>query len=147
MTTTRHEIEIQGSANGSDWKTYEFHYKPGDVAHRPRFVVGHMPRLDWQMWFAALDDFRHEPWFLAFCKRLLDGAPAARSLLANDPFPGTPPRFLRAVVYDYRFTTAAERAKDGAWWSREPLGLYCPVLTLEDGRLVGVAPPEGGARP
>jgi predicted DCC family thiol-disulfide oxidoreductase YuxK len=145
MTTERHEIEIQGSADGGTWRTYDFRYKPGDVSHRPRFVVGHMPRLDWQMWFAALDDFRREHWFLAFCHRLLEGAPAARSLLAGDPFPGAPPRYLRAIVYDYRFTTAAERARSGAWWSRQPLGLYCPVLTLEDGRMVGLAPP-GSAR-
>jgi predicted DCC family thiol-disulfide oxidoreductase YuxK len=145
MTTERHEIEIQGSSDGSEWKTYAFRYKPGDVMRRPGFVIGHMPRLDWQMWFAAMDDFRREHWFLAFCRRLLEGAPATRALLAHDPFPDGPPRFLRAVVYDYRFTRAAERAQGGAWWSRQPLGLYCPVLTLEDGRLVGLSPPEGGA--
>ncbi|MGH3054994.1 MAG: lipase maturation factor family protein, partial [Gaiellaceae bacterium] len=144
MTTERHEIEIQGSVDGAEWKTYAFRYKPGDVTRRPGFVIGHMPRLDWQMWFAALDDFRREPWFLAFCKRLLEGAPAARSLLAHDPFPGEPPRYVRAVVYDYRFTTAAERAESRAWWSRRLLGLYCPVLALDGGRLVAVSPEGGG---
>jgi predicted DCC family thiol-disulfide oxidoreductase YuxK len=150
MTTERHEIEIEGSADGSEWKTYAFRYKPGDLARRPAFVIGHMPRLDWQMWFAALDDFRREHWFLAFCRRLLLGAPATRALLAHDPFPGAPPRFLRAVVYDYRFTTVAERARSGAWWSRQPLGLYCPVLTLEGDRMVGLALPgnaPGGNQP
>jgi len=150
MTTARHEIVIQGSADGVEWKTYEFRYKPGDPSRRPPFVIGHMPRLDWQMWFAALDDFRRENWFLAFCKRLLEGAHDARALLAHDAFPDAPPRFVRAIVYDYRFTGAAERAKSGAWWAREPLGLYCPILTLEDGRLVALEPPgdrrDGRAR-
>ena len=148
MTTSRHEIEIQGSADGREWRTYEFRYKPGDLARRPRFVIGHMPRLDWEMWFAALDDFRHEHWFLAFCHRLLDGQRGARSLLAGDPFPETPARYLRAVVYDYRFTSPAERKENGDWWSRQPLGLYCPILTIEDGRMVGLSPPgEDGGRP
>jgi predicted DCC family thiol-disulfide oxidoreductase YuxK len=139
MTTQRHEIVVEGSADGSHWQPYEFRWKPGDVTRRPAFMAPHMPRLDWQMWFAALGDWRGQSWFLFFCQRLLEGAKPVTALLARDPFPSAPPRYVRAVVYDYRFTDAATRARTGAWWSRERLGLYCPVLTLEGGRLTAVS--------
>ena len=144
MTTERPEIILEGSDDGRTWRTYEFRWKPGDPKRRPEFVAPHQPRLDWQMWFAALSDFRREPWFLSFCQRLLEGSKPVTALLAFDPFPKAPPRFLRAVVYDYRFTDAAERRRGGAWWRREPKGLYCPVLALEGGRLVAVTPLPSG---
>jgi len=138
MTTRRPEIIVEGSADGVAWRPYEFRYKPGDVTRRPAFVTPHMPRLDWQMWFAALGDVRREPWFLSFCKRLLEGSPPVLDLLARNPFPEGPPHFVRATVYDYHFTDAATRRRTGAWWRREYRGPYCPVLTLVDGQL-GVA--------
>ena len=138
MTTRRPEIIMEGSADGVTWEPYEFPWKPGDVLRRPAFVAPHQPRLDWQMWFAALSDYRREPWFLRFCEGLLKGSPPVLGLLAKNPFPRAPPRFLRAAVYDYHFTDPATRRATGAWWRREPRGLYCPVLTLEGGRLVGV---------
>ena len=143
MTTRRPEIVVEGSDDGATWRAYEFRYKPGRLDRRPPFVAPHMPRLDWQMWFAALGDYRQETWFLYFAQRLLEGKPAVRALLEHDPFPGAPPRFLRATVYDYRFTDAATRRSTGAWWRRERRGLYCPVLTLDQGRLMAV--PEAGA--
>lgn len=141
MTKERPEILIEGSADGVTWKGYEFRYKPGEPTHRPDFVALHLPRLDWQMWFAAISDFRTEFWFARFCEKLLLGAEPVLRLLRTNPFPGTPPRYLRAVVYRYHFTDPAERRASGAWWRREPLGPYCPVLTLEAGRVV-VAPAE-----
>jgi predicted DCC family thiol-disulfide oxidoreductase YuxK len=135
MTTRRPEIVIEGSGDGTHWREYAFRWKPGDVRRRPAIVAPHMPRLDWQMWFAALSESRREPWFFAFCKRLLEGSPVVVRLLERDPFPGTPPRYLRALLYDYRFTDPATRRATGAWWRRELQGLYCPVLTLEGGRL------------
>jgi hypothetical protein len=140
MTTRRPEIVIEGSDDGVSWKGYEFRWKVGDPMRRPEFVAPHQPRLDWQMWFAALSSYREEPWFLSFCHRLLDGSPAVTALLEKNPFPRAPPRFLRAIVYDYHFTDAATRRATGAWWRREPLGLYCPVLTLVDGKLSAVMP-------
>jgi lipase maturation factor 1 len=140
MTTRRTEIVLEGSQDGQRWEAYEFRWKPGDVKRRPGFLEPHMPRLDWQMWFAALSDFRSEPWFLAFCQRVLQGSAPVLSLLERNPFPGAPPRYLRAVAYDYRFTDAATRRATGAWWHRELLGLYCPLLTLENGRMRAVAP-------
>ncbi len=135
MTKERNEILIEGSADGVDWKAYEFPYKPGDLERRPGFVAPHQPRLDWQMWFAALVDFREVPWFLRFCEKLLLGSEPVLRLMRENPFPDSPPRYLRAVVYRYRFTDPAERRSRGAWWRRERLGLYCPVLTLEAGQL------------
>jgi len=142
MTTQRPEIEIEGSDDGATWKPYAFRWKPGPLARRPEFVAPHQPRLDWQMWFAALSDFRSEPWFLSFCQRLLEGSPPVLALLATNPFPRAPPRFLRATLYQYRFTDAATRRATGTWWRRERVGLYCPVLVLVEGRLspVVIAP-------
>jgi hypothetical protein len=140
MTTSRPEIVIEGSDDGVEWKTYEFRWKVGDVKRRPEFVAPHQPRLDWQMWFAAISSFREESWFLSFCHRLLDDSAPVTALLEKNPFPRAPPRFLRATVYDYHFTDPATRRATGAWWRRAPLGLYCPVLTLVDGKLAAVMP-------
>jgi len=138
MTTTRPEIVVEGSNDRSTWLPYEFKWKPGDPKRGPAFVAPHQPRLDWQMWFAALGDVRREPWFLNFCKRLLEGSPSVLAMMARNPFPEGPPRYVRAVVYDYHFTDAGTRRKTGAWWRREYRGPYCPTLTLVDGQL-GVA--------
>jgi lipase maturation factor 1 len=129
MTTTRPEIIVEGSADGRTWKTYEFRYKPGDIARRPPFVAPHQPRLDWQMWFAALGGYEDNIWFQNFCVRLLEGSPDVLRLLADDPFEGHPPRFLRAKLFRYRFSALGEA---GAWWTREPHGDYSPVLTLSN---------------
>src|SRR6185295_16023291 len=131
MTTRRPEIILEGSDDGTAWRAYEFRYKPGELRRRPEFVAPHQPRLDWQMWFAALRDFQSEPWFLPFCERLLQGSPSVVALLARNPFPANPPRYLRAWAYDYKFTLSAQRRESGAWWRRELLGPYCPALMLE----------------
>jgi len=130
MTTTRPEIIIEGSGDGIEWKAYEFAYKAGDLHRRPPWVAPHQPRLDWQMWFAALSSYDAEPWFQRFCRRLLEGSPDVLRLLAYDPFEGRAPRFVRATLYRYRFSGRAERRTDGVWWTREPLGEYSPVLSL-----------------
>jgi predicted DCC family thiol-disulfide oxidoreductase YuxK len=132
MTTSRPEIIVQGSNDGVTWLDYQFKYKPGDVRRRPGFVEPHQPRLDWQMWFAALGDYRQNAWFVNFCVRLLQGSPTVLSLLERNPFPAAPPRYVRAVVYDYRFTTLVTRRKTGAWWRREEKGEYLPVISLRN---------------
>jgi len=132
MTTSRPEIAIEGSDDGNRWLPYEFKWKPGDLARAPRFVAPYQPRLDWQMWFAALEDYRSNPWFTQFLARLLSGSPQVLALLEQNPFPRHPPRYIRAILYDYHFTDAATRRRDGTWWRREPLGLYCPVATLPE---------------
>src|SRR5262245_6204544 len=118
MTTTRPEIVIEGSDNGETWTAYEFKYKPGALARRPPFVAPHQPRVDWQMWFAALGTYEENVWFQNFCLRLLEGSPEVLRLLASDPFGGRPPRYLRAKLFRYRFSALG----GPAWWTREPLG-------------------------
>ena len=130
MTTTRPEIIVEGSNDGQTWSAYEFGYKPGDLARRPPFVAPHQPRLDWQMWFAALGTFQENVWFQNFCVRLLEGSPSVRALLALDPFGGTPPKFVRGVLYQYHFASIAEHHATGVWWTRERLADYSPVLSL-----------------
>ena len=130
MTTSRPEIVVQGSEDGVTWRDYEFKYKPGAVSGRPAFVEPHQPRLDWQLWFAALGDYRQNPWFVEFCVHLLQGSPAVLELLKANPFPARPPRYVRAMVYDYRFTTLAAHRQTGAWWQREEKGEYLPVISL-----------------
>jgi predicted DCC family thiol-disulfide oxidoreductase YuxK len=130
MTTERREIIVEGSSDGVKWLPYEFKYKPGDVNRRPAFVAPHQPRLDWQMWFAALNDYQQNPWFVFFCIRLLQGSPDVLGLLAKNPFPDHPPRFIRAELYDYQFTNFAERRATGAWWKRKFIGEYLPAISL-----------------
>lgn len=130
MTTTRPEIVIEGSEDGETWQEYEFKYKAGDVHRRPPWIAPHQPRLDWQMWFAALGQFDSEPWFQRFCVRLLEADATVLKLLERDPFEGRRPKYLRAVLYRYRFSDSTIRGRDGAWWTREPLGRYSPTLSL-----------------
>ena len=118
MTTERPEIVIEGSRDGVSWTEYTFRWKVGDVARRPRFVQPHMPRLDWQMWFAALDPQRETHWLIPFVQRLLVGSPAIISLLDENPFADEPPAYVRLSMYRYRFTTRVE-GTDGLWWRRE----------------------------
>ncbi|WP_141733259.1 lipase maturation factor family protein [Oligoflexus tunisiensis] len=131
MTVTRPEIIIEGSMDGVHWKSYEFRYKPGDLRQPPRFVAPHQPRLDWQMWFAALSSFQSTLWFQSLLIRLLEGSPEVLRLLKHHPFEG-PPRYIRALLYDYKFTTLAERKQTGDWWKRTLLGRYSPTLMRRD---------------
>ena len=130
MTTRREEISLEGSDDGTTWREYELQYKPGDVLRRPGFVEPHQPRLDWQMWFAALGSFDTTPWFRNLLIRLLQGSRPVLRLFARNPFPDHPPRFVRALLYDYRFTTPEERRRTGAWWTRRLDGPYSPVASL-----------------
>ncbi|HTH63151.1 MAG TPA: lipase maturation factor family protein [Gemmatimonadales bacterium] len=131
MTTARREIVVEGSADGTTWRAYEFRYKPGDAVRRPGFVEPHQPRLDWQMWFAALSPYEVTYWFQDFLTRLLQGSTPVLDLLRSNPFPDHPPKYVRAVLYDYHFTTEAERRATGAWWTRTYVGPYSPVLSLQ----------------
>ena len=140
MTTARLEIIIEGSNNGVDWLPYEFKYKPGDLKRHPLWVQPHQPRLDWQMWFAALGSVRQNPWFGRFCLKLLQGSPDVLALLGKNPFPEGPPRYLRAVIYDYHFTDLSTLRSEGTWWTRQRRGLYCPVLTLAGDELLLLKP-------
>jgi predicted DCC family thiol-disulfide oxidoreductase YuxK len=135
MTTTRREIVVEGSNDGQTWLPYEFRYKPGDLRRPPPWVAPHQPRLDWQMWFAALGRYDEEDWFQNLCMRLLEGSPAVLRLLERDPFGGRPPRFIRSTLYRYTFSTPGERQREGRWWNRELLAPYSPVFALPASRV------------
>jgi predicted DCC family thiol-disulfide oxidoreductase YuxK len=130
MTKSRPEIILEGSADGIDWLPYEFKWKPGGVNQPPRWVAPHQPRLDWQMWFAALGTYRQSPWFVRLAVNLLENNPNVTRLLAHNPFPKEPPRYLRATLYDYHFTSCDEHRTTGAWWKREKQGEYLPPISL-----------------
>ena len=132
MTTDRPEIVVEGSDDGATWKAYRCPWKPGPLDRRPRFCEPYMPRLDWQMWFAALGGSPvRSPWFVAFLTRLAEGSPPVLDLLARNPFPDHPPRFLRARLEDYRFTDLHELRASGRWWRREQAGTYLQEVTSE----------------
>jgi hypothetical protein len=132
MTTTRPEIVLEGSDDGTNWLEYEFKYKAGNLLRRPRWVAPHQPRLDWQMWFAALGRFEEERWFQGFCARLLENDSEVLRLTERNPFPAHAPKYLRAMLYRYRFSGAEARRREGLWWTRELTGDYSPVLSLPD---------------
>src|SRR5262249_3207389 len=117
MTTERPEIVIEGSHDGQSWEPYVFKWKPGDPSEPPRFVAPHQPRLDWQMWFAALGFAAGNPWFMRFLRRLLEGTPEVLALLKNNPFEQVPPRYIRAVLYRYRYSSRKERRRERVWWT------------------------------
>ena len=115
------------------WRPYEFKCKPGDPMRRPCVVSPYHYRLDWQIWFAAMSTPEHYPWTLHRVWKLLHGDAGALSLLATDPFPNGPPRWIRASLYRYHFVPAGDPS--GAWWRRERLGDWLRPLSLEDPRL------------
>jgi hypothetical protein len=131
MTTVRNEIVVEGSMDGKDWKTYEFKWKPGDLYVPPKQVAPYHPRLDWQMWFAALGNFKDNPWFYRFLVRLLEGSPDVQLLLRRDPFPKTPPKYVRSLLYEYHFSDIETFQRTGQWWVRTAKGAYSPVLALK----------------
>jgi predicted DCC family thiol-disulfide oxidoreductase YuxK len=134
MTKDRKEIVIEGSADGIDWRPYEFKWKPGDVMRAPGWCAPHQPRLDWQMWFAALGSPGDRLWFQNLAYRLLQGKTDVTALLGRNPFPDASPRYIRAIFYRYRFTTATEHRQTGAWWKRQELGEYLPSVSLDQFR-------------
>ena len=129
----RPEIVFEGTEDAvitgeTKWKEYEFKAKPGDPNRRPAFIAPYQPRIDWQIWFAAMASPADYPWTLHFVWRLLQNDPNTLSLLANNPFPNAPPHYIRARLYRYEFAPIGERA----WWKREPMGEWLPALSADD---------------
>jgi hypothetical protein len=134
----RYEIILEGTSDdqltaNTEWKEFEFLAKPGDVTRRPAIIAPYQSRIDWQIWFAAMSDYVHNPWLVHFIYKLLIGDPAAIRLLRDDPFKQAPPRFIRAEFYEYHFTK--DRSVSGAWWERKYMGHYLPPLSAEDPEL------------
>jgi predicted DCC family thiol-disulfide oxidoreductase YuxK len=130
MTTTRPEILVEGSNDGEVWLPYRFKWLPEGLRRRPRFVAPYQPRLDWQMWFAALESYESNPWFVNFLSRLLEGRSEVLALLGQNPFPGQAPKYIRASLYQYEFTDLQELLRTGNWWRREYIGIYFPAHSL-----------------
>lgn len=131
----RPELVIEGSnSQTAGWKEYHFLYKPGDVSQRPPFLIPHQPRLDWQMWFAALGSYEHNPWFVSFVYRLLDGEKDVINLLDKErlPFPDTPPKYIRAILYKYSYTPSSPSKKSEDWWTRRKEREYFNSANLDD---------------
>jgi lipase maturation factor 1 len=149
MTRGRYEIEFQGSEDGQTWLVYPFRFKPQDPSKPPGIYAPYQPRFDWNLWFASLRSWRQEPIVIHTEQNLLRGDNDVLLLFAGNPFPKAPPRQVRAVMWQYWFTTPAEKRSQGMWWRRQQLGLYAPILEREyDGRVVvlqwppAMEPPE-----
>jgi Lipase maturation factor len=130
---TRNEVILEGTSDenptaDAKWLPYEFPCKPGDPARRPCIAAPYHYRLDWQIWFAAMSSWEEEPWLVHLVAKLLRGDPGALSLLKENPFPGRPPRWIRAERYEYHFTHRGDRA----WWTRTRVGPYMPPTSLDD---------------
>jgi len=139
MTRGRYEIEFQGSVDGKTWVAYPFRYKPQDPSKPPGIYAPYQPRFDWNLWFASLGSWRNYPIVLRTEVRLLSNNQDVLTLLENNPFPRDPPRAVRAVIWQYWFTTNSERRAQGLWWRRQLVGLYAPTIEREpDGTIRGV---------
>jgi hypothetical protein len=135
----RFEIVFEGTddtaiTDRTVWKEYEFKAKPGNPLRRPAFVAPYQPRIDWQIWFAAMSTPEQYPWTLHFLWKLLHNDKGTLSLLANDPFPSHPPHYIRAQYYRYEFAPPGD--KSGAWWKRTLAGSWLPPFSADDPRLV-----------
>ena len=130
VTKTRYEVVVEGAGEDGEWREYEFKGKPGDPSRLPRQFAPYHLRLDWLMWFAALSPGYAEPWFRVLLQRLLEGDRAVTRLLGRNPFSEAPPRFVRARLYRYRFTTWRELRQTGNWWSRSLVGEFEPPVSL-----------------
>ena len=143
MTRGRYEIEFQGSNDGQNWTPYLFRHKPQAVNEMPGIYAPYQPRFDWNLWFASLTDFQNAEIVPLTEERLLDNDPDVISLFRENPFPQAPPRYVRAVLWQYWFTSLDEKHDTGNWWRRNLLGLYAPVITRDsDGKFGVVEWPE-----
>jgi hypothetical protein len=147
MTRGRYEIEFQGSEDGKTWVAYPFRYKPQELSKPPGIYAPYQPRFDWNLWFASLGSWQDYPIVPRTEVRLLSNDWDVLTLFAKNPFPHEPPREVRAVIWQYWFTTMSEKRTHGLWWRRQFLGLYAPTLRREpDGTIHGVEWPATGPR-
>ena len=145
ITLPRYEVIVDGTdepvvSDATKWREYEFEGKPGGLGRIPAQIAPYHLRLDWLMWFAALSSSGEQPWFAPFMQKLLEGDRAVLSLLRTNPFPNSPPHYVRALMYEYHFTSPAERAATGNWWTRKLIGAYFPLISLQTSLVVGQTP-------
>jgi len=143
MTRGRYEIEFQGSNDGQNWQPYLFRYKPQLLNEAPRIYAPYQPRFDWNLWFASLGDWQQNDIVPVTETRLLTNDGDVLALFRSSPFGGTAPHFVRAVLYQYWFTTLDEKRRTGDWWRRKFLGVYAPAIErTADGHYRIVTPPD-----
>ena len=143
MTRGRYEIEFQGSDDGDNWVAYQFRYKPQEMHEAPGIYAPYQPRFDWNLWFASLGSWQEYPIVPRTEVRLLSNDSDVLNLFKKNPFPQKPPRQVRAVLWQYWFTTMAEKRAQGLWWRRQLLGLYAPTIELDsDGKIRAVEAPN-----
>ena len=143
MTPHRYEIEFQGSDDGQTWTPYPFGYKPQDVRERPRIYAPYQPRFDWNLWFASLQSWQQSPIVPLTEERLLDNDTTALGLFRGNAFQQHGPRYVRAVLWQYWFSTPEEKRTQGVWWRRQYLGTFAPTIEkLPNGKYGEVAAPE-----
>jgi len=128
MTRNRYEIEFQGSNDGETWTPYPFRYKPQALDRGGAIYAPYQPRFEWNLWFASLGNPRNEGWVRSAAERLVDGSPAVLALFRDDPFHGNPPKAVRAVRWQYWYTTPAEKKATGNYWKRDLRGIYVEPL-------------------
>ena len=138
MTRGRYEIEFQGSTDGEHWVAYPFRYKPQALNEPPGIYAPYQPRFDWNLWFASLSDWQQNNFVPLTEERLLENDHDVLALFRSNPFAGGPPKYVRAVLWQYWFTSMSEKRQTGNWWRRQLLGLYAPELESEPGGKVGV---------
>ncbi len=137
MTHARYEIEFQGSQDGQTWIPYPFRYKPQNPAVAPGIYAPYQPRFEWNLWFASLGTWPQYRFVVWTEERLLTGDRDVLQLFAKSPFAAGPPREVRAVIYQYWFTSMETKRQTGMWWKRKLLGVYAPELEREaDGKIV-----------
>jgi hypothetical protein len=148
MTPHRYEIEFQGSNDGENWIAYPFRYKPQDVHERPGIYAPYQPRFDWNLWFASLGTWMQNPMVPRTEELLLENDPDVLHLFRGNPFGGTPPKYVRAVIWQYWFSTPEQKRQQGLWWTREYDGTYAPtIMRGEDGGFGVVAEPTHEEEP
>jgi hypothetical protein len=133
MTRGRYEIEFQGSNDGQNWTAYPFRYKPQALNQPPGIYAPYQPRFDWNLWFASLGDWQQNSIVPLTEERLLTASPDVLALFAGNPFSQAPPKYVRAILWQYWFTSMAEKRATGLWWRRQLLGQYAPTLTRKPG--------------
>ena len=127
MTRARYEIEFQGTTDGEHWIAYPFRYKPQDLKKAPGIYAPYQPRFEWNLWFASLDTWEGNRFVLNTQIRLMENSPPVLKLFATNPFAAKPPIAVRALQWQYWFTTREERRATGNWWKRQLIGLYAPT--------------------
>jgi hypothetical protein len=148
ITRPRYEVVVEGTDEGvltqsTKWREYEFKGKPTSTSRMPAQIAPYHLRLDWLMWFASFSEYYQNAWFVNFIAKLLENDRPVLSLLRTNPFPDAPPRYVRALLYEYHFTTPAERTQTGQWWKRTLIRQYFPPVSLSDSRFRDILERQG----